>query len=111
MLYGIWLIDVRILRSMVCGIPLVLDLGTRISDPYVYVVFEPLLLQEADYVSLGDRGLGGRREERSISVTAVVVEPCYRRLVSKITTVTGIRCVRIVVSASFSCQHCQASHI
>ena len=82
---------------MICGIPLVLDLGTRMSDRYVYVVFEPLLLQEADYISLGDHGLGGRREERSISATAVVVEPCYRRLVSKITTVTGTRCVRIVV--------------
>ena len=31
-------INTRILQTMVSGIPLLLGLGTRISDPYVYVV-------------------------------------------------------------------------
>ena len=32
-------INIRILQSMICGFPLILGLGTRMSDPYVYVVF------------------------------------------------------------------------
>ena len=32
-------INIRILPTMVSGIPLVLGLGTRMSDPYVYVAF------------------------------------------------------------------------
>ena len=34
-----WYVNIRILQSMVSGIPLILGLGTRMSDPYVYVVF------------------------------------------------------------------------
>ena len=32
-------LNTRILQTMVSDIPLKLGLGTRISDPYVYVVF------------------------------------------------------------------------
>ena len=31
-------INIRILQTMISGIPLILGLGTRMSDPYVYVV-------------------------------------------------------------------------
>ena len=31
-------INIRIVHAMICGIPLVSGLGTRMSDPYVYVV-------------------------------------------------------------------------
>ena len=31
-------INIRILHAMISGIPLVLGLGTRLSDPFVYVV-------------------------------------------------------------------------
>ena len=31
-------INIRILQTMISGIPLVLGLGTRMSDPYVYLV-------------------------------------------------------------------------
>ena len=32
-------ISIRILQKMVSGMPLMLGLGARMSDPYVYVVF------------------------------------------------------------------------
>ena len=37
-------INIRILRTMVSGIPLILGLGTRMSDPCVYVVFWALMM-------------------------------------------------------------------
>ena len=35
-------INIRILQTMISGIPLILSLGTRMSDRYVYVAFGPL---------------------------------------------------------------------
>ena len=32
-------LNIRILQNCISGIPLVLNLGTGMSDPYVYVVF------------------------------------------------------------------------
>ena len=32
-------INIRILQTMISGVPLMLGLGTRMSDPYAYVVF------------------------------------------------------------------------
>ena len=31
--------NIRILQTVISGIPLILGLGTKMSDPYVYVVF------------------------------------------------------------------------
>ena len=31
-------INIRTLQTLISGIPLILGLGTRVSDPYVYVV-------------------------------------------------------------------------
>ena len=39
MVYGIWYIDIRILETTICGIPLVLGLRTSMYDPCVHAVF------------------------------------------------------------------------
>ena len=51
-------INIRILQTMIPGVPLILGLGTRMSDPYVCVVFGPLV-QAAP--SLCDTRIGTRR--------------------------------------------------
>ena len=38
-IHSIWYRNIRILQSMISGIPLILGLGARMSDPCVYVVF------------------------------------------------------------------------
>ena len=39
--YSIWYINIRILQTMVSRSPLRMALGTRMRNPYVYVVFWP----------------------------------------------------------------------
>ena len=38
-IYSSWYMNMRILQNMISGIPVVLGLGTRESDPYAYVFF------------------------------------------------------------------------
>ena len=38
MVYSVRYINIRILQNMISGSPLIWGLGTRMSDPYVYVV-------------------------------------------------------------------------
>ena len=70
--YSIWyMVDIRILHTMLSGIPLILGLGTRMSDPYVYVVFWPprfvaVLMRE----SKGGKG-AEERMSRSVGVLGV----------------------------------------
>ena len=45
MVYAMYIyIRIRILQDVISGIPLILALGTRMRDPYVYVVFFSLVI-------------------------------------------------------------------